>query len=143
MKTMLAISIGGLVFGATATSLLAQAGGVVEVGWERYGVTGLMGAVLMYLLVKFIPKLQEDFKEALREVTDGHEKAAAILAADAKAAAVKVAEINATSAVSLSSKLDDLIQTQRQTTSEVKAAGDSQLALMRQVVLGQKKAEEK
>jgi hypothetical protein len=143
MKTMLVFTIGGLVFGAAATSLIAQASGVVEVGWERYGVTGLMGAVLMYLLVKFIPKLQDDFKQALREVTEAHEKAAAVLAADAKAAAVTVAEINAASAVALGSKLDDLIQTQKQTTSEVKAAGDSQLALMRQVVLGQKKAEEK
>jgi hypothetical protein len=56
---------------------------------------------------------------------------------------VKVAEINSASNSTLCGKLDDLIETQRLTTSEVKAAGDSQLALMRQVVLGQKKAEEK
>jgi hypothetical protein len=139
MKTMLAISIAGMVFGATATSLIAQASGVAEVGWEKYGVTGLMGAVLMYLLAKFIPKMQEDFKESLRNLAATHEKTAATVAADAKEAAVAVAKINADANVALCGKLDDLIESSKQTTSEIKASGDMQLNVLRQAVLERKK----
>jgi hypothetical protein len=140
MKAMFLISIAGLVFGATATSLLAQASGVAEVGWEKYGVTGLMGAVLMYLLVKFIPKMQDDFKQALSSLAASHEKTAEKVAADAKEAAVMVAKINADANSELCGKLDDLIESSKQTTSEIKASGDMQLNVLRQAVMERKKS---
>jgi hypothetical protein len=142
MKAMFLISIAGLVFGATATSLLAQASGVAEVGWERYGVTGLMGAVLLYLLTKFIPQLQADFKESLKSLAATHEKTAEKVAADAKEAAVMVAKINADANSELCGKLDDLIESSKQTTSEIKASGDMQLNVLRQAVMERKKSGE-
>jgi hypothetical protein len=151
MKTMLAIAIAGFAFGAPATSMIAQAAGLNEVGWERYGVTGLMGALLIYLVTKFVPQLLKDAREsaekmqatfatALDKLASDHKAAAQIVATEAKAEAVEVAKHNSAANLSLCGKIDDLIAASKETTSAITASGDSQLAVLRLAVLEKKKA---
>jgi hypothetical protein len=132
MKSMLAISIVGLVFGATTAPLVAEATGTMT-NWEQLGVSGALGAALMYILAKMIPKMIEDHKESLTIIAAEHKEAARLVASEAKDAALRAAELHSDALTSLCGKLDGV-------TTEIKAGNDSQLAMMRLVITEKRKS---
>ncbi|MBA3481482.1 MAG: hypothetical protein H0T51_06680 [Pirellulales bacterium] len=137
MKFTLAATLVGLIFGAAP--VVAQAGVVPD--WNQIGVSGGLGAALLYLLTKMIPGMVADHKESLKAIAGEHKEAAAKVAGEAKEAAVKAAELHSSALTSLCGKLDEVVETNIGVKAEIRAGNDSQLALLRSVVHQTKPAE--
>jgi hypothetical protein len=128
VKTMLFVSIFGMLGSAATRRVLAETAAVDMPWFAQFGLCGVFASLLWWALAKTLPRLSEDNKEAAR-----------IVASEAKESAVQSAKIHAEALSQLCGKLDDVVMETRGTTAEIRAGNDSQLALLRSVINNQHK----
>lgn len=113
VKTMLAISISGLLGTWAGGPLLAEAGGI-EMPWPaQFGLCGLFGGLLWWAIAKTIPQVSKDNKDAV----------------------IAAAEVHATALGELGKKVDEARASTDGVRTEIKAGNDSQLGMLRQLVM--------
>jgi hypothetical protein len=124
MKSLFFLSLVALV---GAPPVLAETVTPPVLDYTQLGVQGALIGVIVYLLKGVLPQYSKDAKDAVVEAAREH-----------KEAQVKVAELNKESAGSIVEAVGTLTEETRAVRNEIRAGNDSQLGLLRTVVLNQK-----
>ena len=112
VNSITAFCIVGFLGSLVSRPLLAEAS--IDMPWPaQFGLCGLFGGLLWWALAKTVPQMSKDNKEAI----------------------IAAAEIHATALCELGKKVDESRASTDGVRAEIKAGNDSQLGMLRQLVM--------